>query len=108
MLCSYLCVFIFQTKNAEGVHVPLSHQLLRVIVRVLQYRMLLTGEHCVSVLEIVVSKRLYLFTLYKIHVRTIFLSFTFFPDYLNNLSPDSKEYEDTQGIVVLYSSLHTT
>ncbi len=44
--CSYACVFVFQTQNAEGVHVPLKHQLLRVIVRVLQYRMILTGEHC--------------------------------------------------------------
>ncbi|XP_057218129.1 FYVE, RhoGEF and PH domain-containing protein 5 isoform X1 [Triplophysa rosa] len=58
----------FETKNAEGVRVPLSHQLLRVIVRVLQYRMLLT-------------------------------------DYLNNLSPDSKEYEDTQAALVIVSEV---
>ncbi len=49
VLCaiSHMHVFVFQTQNAEGVHVPLKHQLLRVIVRVLQYRMILTGEHCV-------------------------------------------------------------
>jgi len=28
-----------------------------------------------------------------------FISFTPHTDYLNNLSPDSKEYEDTQGTV---------
>lgn len=27
----------------------------------------------------------------------IYILFISFPDYLNNLSPDSKEYEDTQG-----------
>ncbi|XP_065131932.1 FYVE, RhoGEF and PH domain-containing protein 5-like [Paramisgurnus dabryanus] len=59
---------INQTQNAEGVHVPLTHQLLRVIVRVLQYRMLLT-------------------------------------DYLNNLSPDSKEYEDTQAALAIVSEV---
>uniref|UniRef100_A0AAY4D0X4 FYVE, RhoGEF and PH domain containing 5a n=1 Tax=Denticeps clupeoides TaxID=299321 RepID=A0AAY4D0X4_9TELE len=53
-----------QVQNAEGVAVPLKHQLLQVIVRVLQYRMLLT-------------------------------------DYLNNLSPDSREYEDTQGTALV-------
>ncbi|XP_055039834.2 FYVE, RhoGEF and PH domain-containing protein 5 isoform X1 [Misgurnus anguillicaudatus] len=58
----------FETQNAEGVHVPLTHQLLRVIVRVLQYRMLLT-------------------------------------DYLNNLSPDSKEYEDTQAALAIVSEV---
>ncbi|XP_043108212.1 FYVE, RhoGEF and PH domain-containing protein 5 isoform X2 [Puntigrus tetrazona] len=58
----------FETQNAEGVHVPLKHQLLRVIVRVLQYRMILT-------------------------------------DYLNNLSPDSKEYEDTQAALVIVSEV---
>ncbi|XP_059385323.1 FYVE, RhoGEF and PH domain-containing protein 5 isoform X2 [Carassius carassius] len=58
----------FETQNAEGVHVPLKHQLLRVIVRVLQYRMILT-------------------------------------DYLNNLSPDSKEYEDTQAALVMVSEV---
>lgn len=31
---------------------------------------------------------------------------SFFPDYLNNLSPDAKEYEDTQGIVVSVSLTH--
>ncbi|XP_026111262.1 FYVE, RhoGEF and PH domain-containing protein 5-like isoform X1 [Carassius auratus] len=58
----------FETQNAEGVHVPLKHQLLRVIVRVLQYRMILT-------------------------------------DYLNNLSPDSKEYENTQAALVIVSEV---
>uniref|UniRef100_A0A673K135 FYVE, RhoGEF and PH domain-containing protein 5-like n=1 Tax=Sinocyclocheilus rhinocerous TaxID=307959 RepID=A0A673K135_9TELE len=33
----------------------------------------------------------------------VFISF--FPDYLNNLSPDSKEYEDTQGIFYFSFSL---
>ncbi|XP_076847361.1 FYVE, RhoGEF and PH domain-containing protein 5 isoform X2 [Brachyhypopomus gauderio] len=55
-------------QNAEGVLVPMRHQLLQVIVRVLQYRMLLT-------------------------------------DYLNNLSPDSKEYEDTQAALVIVSEV---
>uniref|UniRef100_A0A8C3A1I6 Uncharacterized protein n=1 Tax=Cyclopterus lumpus TaxID=8103 RepID=A0A8C3A1I6_CYCLU len=49
-------------QSPAGVKVSLKHQLLQVIVRVAQYRMLLT-------------------------------------DYLNNLSPDSKEYKDTQGTV---------
>uniref|UniRef100_A0A8D2ZI74 Uncharacterized protein n=1 Tax=Scophthalmus maximus TaxID=52904 RepID=A0A8D2ZI74_SCOMX len=49
-------------QSPIGEKVSLKHQLLQVIVRVAQYRMLLT-------------------------------------DYLNNLSPDSKEYEDTQGTV---------
>ncbi|CAG06778.1 unnamed protein product, partial [Tetraodon nigroviridis] len=47
-------------QGPAGENGPLEHQLLRVIVRVAQYRMILT-------------------------------------DYLNNLSPDSREYEDTQG-----------
>lgn len=46
----------------------LKHQLLQVIVRVAQYRMLLT-------------------------------------DYLNNLSPDSQEYEDTQAAVTAVSDI---
>ncbi|XP_055016737.1 FYVE, RhoGEF and PH domain-containing protein 5-like isoform X2 [Boleophthalmus pectinirostris] len=46
----------------------LKHQLLQVIVRVAQYRMLLT-------------------------------------DYLNNLSPDSQEYEDTQAAVTIVSDI---
>ncbi|XP_072522062.1 FYVE, RhoGEF and PH domain-containing protein 5 isoform X2 [Salminus brasiliensis] len=58
----------FEQQNAEGVQVPVKHQLLQVIVRVLQYRMLLT-------------------------------------DYLNNLSPDSKEYEDTQAALVIVSEI---
>ncbi|XP_029357652.1 FYVE, RhoGEF and PH domain-containing protein 5b isoform X2 [Echeneis naucrates] len=55
-------------QSTSGQTVPLKHQLLQVIVRVAQYRMLLT-------------------------------------DYLNNLSPDSKEYEDTQAAVVMVSDI---
>ncbi|XP_008407804.1 FYVE, RhoGEF and PH domain-containing protein 5 isoform X1 [Poecilia reticulata] len=58
----------FETKSPEEPEVPMKHQLLQVIVRVLQYRMLLT-------------------------------------DYLNNLSPDSKEYEDTQAALVIVSEV---
>ncbi|XP_061687279.1 FYVE, RhoGEF and PH domain-containing protein 5 isoform X3 [Syngnathoides biaculeatus] len=58
----------FERKGSEEAQVPLKHQLLQVIVRVLQYRMLLT-------------------------------------DYLNNLSPDSKEYEDTQAALVIVSEV---
>ncbi|XP_054473020.1 FYVE, RhoGEF and PH domain-containing protein 5 isoform X2 [Anoplopoma fimbria] len=58
----------FEKKPPEEAEVPLKHQLLQVIVRVLQYRMLLT-------------------------------------DYLNNLSPDSKEYEDTQAALVIVSEV---
>ncbi|XP_028261782.1 FYVE, RhoGEF and PH domain-containing protein 5 isoform X2 [Parambassis ranga] len=58
----------FETKSPEEAEVPLKHKLLQVIVRVLQYRMLLT-------------------------------------DYLNNLSPDSKEYEDTQAALVIVSEV---
>uniref|UniRef100_A0A1A7XKW7 FYVE, RhoGEF and PH domain containing 5 n=1 Tax=Iconisemion striatum TaxID=60296 RepID=A0A1A7XKW7_9TELE len=58
----------FEAKGPEEPGVPMKHQLLQVIVRVLQYRMLLT-------------------------------------DYLNNLSPDSKEYEDTQAALVIVSEV---
>ncbi|XP_030584322.1 FYVE, RhoGEF and PH domain-containing protein 5b isoform X2 [Archocentrus centrarchus] len=58
----------FEEKNTAGEKVSFKHQLLRVIVRVAQYRMLLT-------------------------------------DYLNNLSPDSKEYEDTQAAVAIMSDI---
>lgn len=58
----------FETRGPEESEVPLKHQLLQIIVRVLQYRMLLT-------------------------------------DYLNNLSPDSKEYEDTQAALVIVSGV---
>uniref|UniRef100_A0AAQ4NX56 FYVE, RhoGEF and PH domain containing 5a n=1 Tax=Gasterosteus aculeatus aculeatus TaxID=481459 RepID=A0AAQ4NX56_GASAC len=58
----------FEKRSPEKAEVPLNHQLLQVIVRVLQYRMLLT-------------------------------------DYLNNLSPDSKEYEDTQAALVIVSEV---
>ncbi|XP_037641996.1 FYVE, RhoGEF and PH domain-containing protein 5-like isoform X2 [Sebastes umbrosus] len=55
-------------QSPAGEKVSLKHQLLQVIVRVAQYRMLLT-------------------------------------DYLNNLSPDSKEYKDTQAAVVVVSDI---
>uniref|UniRef100_H3D0M2 FYVE, RhoGEF and PH domain containing 5 n=1 Tax=Tetraodon nigroviridis TaxID=99883 RepID=H3D0M2_TETNG len=58
----------FEKRSLDGAEVPLKHQLLQIIVRVLQYRMLLT-------------------------------------DYLNNLSPDSKEYEDTQAALVIVSEV---
>ncbi|KAF7664512.1 hypothetical protein LDENG_00173400 [Lucifuga dentata] len=58
----------FETRGPDDAEVPLKHQLLQVIVRVLQYRMLFT-------------------------------------DYLNNLSPDSKEYEDTQAALVIVSEV---
>lgn len=58
----------FEQQNSEGVQIPVKHQLLQIIVRVLQYRMLLT-------------------------------------DYLNNLSPDSKEYEETQAALVIVSEV---
>lgn len=58
----------YEMQGPGGPEVPLKHQLLQVIVRVLQYRMLLT-------------------------------------DYLNNLSPDSKEYEDTQAALVIVSEV---
>lgn len=38
----WMCVF--QQQNSEGVQIPVKHQLLQIIVRVLQYRMLLTGN----------------------------------------------------------------
>lgn len=40
---SNVCVSV-QTRSPEEAEVPLKHQLLQVIVRVLQYRMLLTGN----------------------------------------------------------------
>ncbi|XP_029989814.1 FYVE, RhoGEF and PH domain-containing protein 5b isoform X2 [Sphaeramia orbicularis] len=55
-------------QSPAGEKVSLKHQLLQVIVRVAQYRMVLT-------------------------------------DYLNNLSPDSKEYEDTQAAVTIVSDI---
>uniref|UniRef100_W5MZ93 FYVE, RhoGEF and PH domain containing 5 n=1 Tax=Lepisosteus oculatus TaxID=7918 RepID=W5MZ93_LEPOC len=62
-----LVVKQFEQSPACG-NVSLQHQLLKVIVRILQYRMLLT-------------------------------------DYLNNLSPDSAEYEDTQAALVIVSEV---
>uniref|UniRef100_UPI0037E993B4 FYVE, RhoGEF and PH domain-containing protein 5b n=1 Tax=Semicossyphus pulcher TaxID=241346 RepID=UPI0037E993B4 len=58
----------FEQQSPAGEKVSLKHQLLQVIVRVAQYRMLLT-------------------------------------DYLNNLSPDSQEYEDTQAAVAVVSDI---
>ncbi|XP_029906462.1 FYVE, RhoGEF and PH domain-containing protein 5b [Myripristis murdjan] len=58
----------FEQQSPAGEKISLKHQLLQVIVRVAQYRMLLT-------------------------------------DYLNNLSPDSKEYEDTQAAVAIVSDI---
>ncbi|XP_041837091.1 FYVE, RhoGEF and PH domain-containing protein 5-like isoform X2 [Melanotaenia boesemani] len=58
----------FEEHSPAGKKASLKHQLLQVIVRVAQYRMLLT-------------------------------------DYLNNLSPDSKEYEDTQAAVAIVSDI---
>ncbi|XP_075967122.1 FYVE, RhoGEF and PH domain-containing protein 5b isoform X1 [Anarhichas minor] len=58
----------FEQQSPAGDKVSLKHQLLHVIVRVAQYRMLLT-------------------------------------DYLNNLSPDSKEYKDTQAAVAVVSDI---
>ncbi|KAM9362261.1 FYVE, RhoGEF and PH domain-containing protein 5b [Symphorus nematophorus] len=58
----------FEQQSPAGEKVSLKHQLLQVIVRVAQYRMLLT-------------------------------------DYLNNLSPDSKEYEDTQAAVAVVTDI---
>ncbi|XP_034540961.1 FYVE, RhoGEF and PH domain-containing protein 5-like isoform X2 [Notolabrus celidotus] len=55
-------------QSPAGEKVSLKHQLLQVIVRVAQYRMLLT-------------------------------------DYLNNLSPDSQEYEYTQAAVAVVSDI---
>ncbi|XP_056154461.1 FYVE, RhoGEF and PH domain-containing protein 5-like isoform X2 [Lampris incognitus] len=61
-------VQLFEHQSPAGQNISLQHQLLQVIVRVAQYRMLLT-------------------------------------DYLNNLSPDSQEYEDTQAAVVMVSDI---
>uniref|UniRef100_A0A3Q2P2W8 FYVE, RhoGEF and PH domain-containing protein 5 n=1 Tax=Fundulus heteroclitus TaxID=8078 RepID=A0A3Q2P2W8_FUNHE len=58
----------FEEQNPVGERVPFKQQLLQVVVRVAQYRLLLT-------------------------------------DYLNNLSPDSQEYEDTQAAVAIMSDI---
>ncbi|XP_028262577.1 FYVE, RhoGEF and PH domain-containing protein 5b isoform X2 [Parambassis ranga] len=58
----------FEAKSPARERVSFKYQLLQVIVRVAQYRMLLI-------------------------------------DYLNNLSPDSKEYEDTQAAVAIVSDI---
>lgn len=76
-------------QQSPAAQTPLKHQLLQVIVRVAQYRLILTGE----------APLLRGFSLKSLHLRRISSSFSLLPlaDYLNNLSPDSKEYEDTQG-----------
>ncbi|XP_034441054.1 FYVE, RhoGEF and PH domain-containing protein 5-like isoform X3 [Hippoglossus hippoglossus] len=66
--CFAAIVHQFEQQSPVGEKVSLKQQLLQVIVRVAQYRMLLT-------------------------------------DYLNNLSPDSKEYEDTQAAVAIVSDI---
>lgn len=50
-MCSLMCwkcnrcvCVCMQTKSPDELEVPMKHQLLQVIVRVLQYRMLLTGN----------------------------------------------------------------
>uniref|UniRef100_A0A8C5DCB9 FYVE, RhoGEF and PH domain-containing protein 5-like n=1 Tax=Gouania willdenowi TaxID=441366 RepID=A0A8C5DCB9_GOUWI len=58
----------FEVLQPSGQKTSLKHQLLQIIVRVAQYRMVLT-------------------------------------DYLNNLSPDSKEYEDTQAALAFVSDI---
>ncbi|XP_061689501.1 FYVE, RhoGEF and PH domain-containing protein 5-like isoform X2 [Syngnathoides biaculeatus] len=58
----------FEQRSPSGQTVSVQQQLLQVIVRVAQYRMILT-------------------------------------DYLNNLSPDSQEYEDTQAAVVIVADI---
>ena len=40
--------YLSQQQNPAGEKVSLKHQLLQVIVRVAQYRMLLTGGSCVK------------------------------------------------------------
>nr|XP_057911079.1 FYVE, RhoGEF and PH domain-containing protein 5-like isoform X2 [Doryrhamphus excisus] len=55
-------------QSPSGQSVSVKQQLLQVIVRVAQYRMILT-------------------------------------DYLNNLSPDSREYEDTQAAIVMVADI---
>lgn len=88
-------LYFSQQQSPAGEKVSLKHQLLQVIVRVAQYRMLLTGECSLSILlELYVSNMFSFLTLW----RHSFFS-TPLTDYLNNLSPDSKEYEDTQGTV---------
>ncbi|XP_051776956.1 FYVE, RhoGEF and PH domain-containing protein 5-like isoform X1 [Erpetoichthys calabaricus] len=55
-------------QRPSGATINLKHHLLKVVIRILQYSMLLT-------------------------------------DYLNNLSPDSKEYEDTQAALAIVSEV---
>ncbi|MFT7800759.1 FYVE, RhoGEF and PH domain-containing protein 5-like isoform X1 [Arapaima gigas] len=69
--CQRCPAFASVVKEFEGLasgNITVKHQLLQVIIRVLQYRMLLT-------------------------------------DYLNNLSPDSTEYEDTQAALLIVSEV---
>lgn len=83
--------FLSEQQSPAGENVPLKHQLLRVIVRVAQYRMILTGETLLH--QAFPSKSLHLR-----HMSSVFSSLPL-TDYLNNLSPDSREYEDTQGTI---------
>lgn len=84
-------MFLSEQQSPATQTVSLKHQLLQVIVRVAQYRLILTGE----------TRLLQGFSLKSRHFRRISSSLSLLPlaDYLNNLSPDSKEYEDTQGII---------
>lgn len=84
-------VFLSEQQSPAAEKTSLKHQLLQVIVRVAQYRMILTGE----------TRLLHGLPLKSLHFRRISGVFSLLPltDYLNNLSPDSKEYEDTQGTV---------
>lgn len=83
-------MFLSQQQSPAEEKVSLKHQLLQVIVRVAQYRMLLTGEYRLSIL---------LSIFFVLNPLEAFITFTPLTDYLNNLSPDSKEYEDTQGMI---------
>lgn len=118
MLCCNFLLMCVQARSPEEAEIPLKHQLLQMIVRVLQYRMLLTGnsrnweipntlysacmpvanfskveENCCKRLCQNLNVMVYIF----LHQYNVLFSMCMFADYLNNLSPDSKEYEDTQG-----------
>lgn len=80
-----------QQQSPPGEDVSLKHQLLKVVVRVAQYRMLLTGESREAERGV---RNLHMKMPH--HILSLLVATT---DYLNNLSPDSKEYEDTQGTI---------
>lgn len=80
-----------QQQSPPGEDVSLKHQLLKVVVRVAQYRMLLTGESREAERGV---RNLHMKMPHRIP--SLLVATT---DYLNNLSPDSKEYEDTQGTI---------